>query len=201
MNPLSEEKKISDSLQKRILRATFYFFLSSGILAIGYAGYVFADSRIYEATEIRKLEQAIPLTNPHPPAQGETLGQILVPRLSINAIVIQGDSAANLRHGVAHLSNSPLPGESGNVALAGHRDTFFRPLRDIRIGDRVIFKTTSRSFEYIVESTQVVSPTDLSVLDASSGHQLTLLTCFPFYYVGPAPKRFVVHARELDSIP
>ncbi len=200
MNQRFLPKKTAPPSLTQFLRAASYFFLALGILALGYAGFVFADSHIYEAVELRQLEQAIPPTNPHPLAQGETLGQILVPRLSIDAIVIQGDSTANLRHGVAHLSNSPLPGESGNVALAGHRDTFFRPLRAVRLGDKIIFKTPARSFEYIVESIQVVAPTDLRVLDATFGHELTLLTCYPFYYVGPAPKRFVVRARELDTV-
>ena len=116
-------------------------------------------------------------------------------------MVVQGDSPANLRRAVAHLSKSALPGEWGNVALAGHRDTFFRPLRDIRLGDEIRFTTSVRSFEYVVESIEVVAPTDIRVLESSTGHDLTLLTCFPFYYVGPAPKRFVVRAREVNGMP
>jgi LPXTG-site transpeptidase (sortase) family protein len=90
-----------------------------------------------------------------------------------------------------------LPGEWGNVALAGHRDTFFRPLRDIRVGDAIRFKTRERTFEYRVESIEVVAPTAIQVLETSTGHDLTLLTCYPIYYVGPAPKRLVVRAREV----
>jgi sortase A len=116
-------------------------------------------------------------------------------------MVVQGDSPANLRRAVGHLSKSALPGEWGNVALAGHRDTFFRPLRDIRLGDEIRFTTSLRSFEYVVESIEVVAPTDIRVLESSTGHDLTLLTCFPFYYVGPAPKRFVVRAREVNGMP
>ncbi|MGC2828345.1 MAG: class D sortase, partial [Candidatus Acidiferrum sp.] len=127
------------------------------------------------------------------------LGELQVPRLGLNAIVVQGDSTADLRRAVGHLSSSALPGEWGNVALAGHRDTFFRPLRDIRLGDSITIKTRARSFEYVVESIEVVAPTDIRVLEPSTGHDLTLLTCFPFHYVGPAPKRFVVRARQLDG--
>ncbi len=163
---------------------------------------MFADSRAYQAAELRKLEQpAALLREPHLLAEGDTLGEILVPRLGLDVVVIQGDSTKNLRRGVAHLANSPLPGEAGNIALAGHRDTFFRPLRAVQLGDKIIFKTPERSFEYVVESFQVVSPTDLHVLDSTPAHELTLLTCFPFYYVGPAPKRFVVRARESDPAP
>jgi sortase A len=94
-----------------------------------------------------------------------------------------------------------LPGEWGNVALAAHRDTFFRPLRDIQAGDQIRFKTPERSFEYVVESIEVVAPRDIRVLEPSSGHELTFITCFPFHYLGPAPKRFVVRAQEVDSTP
>jgi len=190
------------SRRRRILWAACYFFFLLGIFAIGYAGYVFADSRAYQSAELRKLEQPAPLLQePHLLAEGDTLGEILVPRLNLDVVVVQGDSPKNLRRAVAHLPNSPLPGELGNVALAGHRDTFFRPLRNILVGDKIIFKTRARSFEYIVETFHVVDPTDLHVLDSTPAHELTLLTCFPFYYVGPAPKRFVVRARESEPAP
>jgi sortase A len=94
-----------------------------------------------------------------------------------------------------------LPGEWGNVALAGHRDTFFRPLRDIQLGDEIRFRTSEHSFDYLVESIEVVAPNDTQVLEPSTGHDLTFITCFPFYYVGHAPKRFVVRAREVDRTP
>jgi sortase A len=183
-----------------ILRGAYYFFLASGILAMGYAGFVFADSHAYQALETKKFKQAGLLSEPHILVEGEAIGEIQVPRLGLKAIVVQGDSPANLKRAVGHLSKSALPGEWGNVALAGHRDTFFRTLRDIRLGDEIKFKTRERSFEYLVESIEVVAPTDIRVLESSTGHDLTLLTCFPFHYVGPAPNRFVVRAREVDRM-
>jgi len=180
-----------------ILRAAFYFFLVFGVVAVGYAGFVFADSHAYQTLELKKFEQPGPLPEPRVLAEGDVVGEIQVPRLGLYAIVLQGDSPANLRRAVAHLSNSALPGEWGNVALAGHRDTFFRPLRDIRLGDEIRFKTRVGTFEYLVESIDVVAPSDTQVVEPSGGHELTLLTCFPFHYVGPAPRRFVVHAREV----
>jgi sortase A len=183
-----------------ILRGAYYFFLASGILAMGYASFVFADSHAYQALETKKFKQAGLLSEPHILVEGEVIGEIQVPRLGLKAIVVQGDSPANLKRAVGHLSKSALPGEWGNVALAGHRDTFFRTLRDIRLGDEIKFKTRERSFEYLVESIEVVAPTDIRVLESSTGHDLTLLTCFPFHYVGPAPNRFVVRAREVDRM-
>jgi sortase A len=200
MNPLSQLTRAISSPQTYILRGACYFFLAFGVLALGYAGFVFADSHAYQTLEIKKFNQAGRLSEPHILVEGEVIGEIQVPRLAINAIVVQGDSTAILRQAVGHLSKSALPGEWGNVALAGHRDTFFRPLRDIRLGDEIRFKTRERSFEYRVESIEVVAPTDIRVLESSTGHDLTLLTCFPFHYVGPAPKRLVVLAREVEGI-
>jgi sortase A len=184
-------------IRTHILRGACYFFLSLGVLALGYAGFVFADSHVYQALEMKKFKQAGLLSEPHILVEGETIGEIQVPRLGLNAMVVQGDSPANLRRAVGHISKSALPGEWGNVAVAGHRDTFFRPLRGIRVGDEIDFATPERSFEYVVESIQVVAPDDVQVLEPSTGHDLTFVTCFPFYFVGPAPKRFVVRAREV----
>jgi sortase A len=201
MNPLSQPTRAASSTRTRILRGACYFFLAFGTLALGYAGFVMADSRAYQALEMRKFRQPGRLSESHILGEGDVIGEIQVPRLGLNAIVVQGDSPANLRQAVGHLSKSALPGEWGNVALAGHRDTFFRPLHDIHLGDEIVLKTHERSFVYRVESIEVVAPTDIRVLESSTGHDLTLLTCFPFYYVGPAPKRFIVRAREVDKMP
>jgi sortase A len=83
--------------------------------------------------------------------------------------------------------------------LAGHRDTFFRPLKDVHAGDAITLKTRDGDFEYRVESTAVVPPSDVRVLQPTGGHTLTLITCFPFYYLGSAPDRFIVRARETDG--
>ena len=105
---------------------------------------------------------------------------IEVPRLGLKAIVVQGDSAKLLRRAVGHLSETALPGEAGNVALAGHRDGLFRPLRDVRPGDSITLRTPAREFQYQVEWTAVVPPTVVRVLQPTSQQTLTLFTCFPF---------------------
>ena len=201
MNSFSNATKVASSAKRNILRGACYFFLAFGILSLGYVGFVFADSHRYQALEIKKFEQPGRLSEPHLLVEGEVVGEIQVPRLGLSAIVVQGDSPASLRHAVGHLENSALPGEHGNVVLAGHRDTLFRPLRDIRVGDQIRFKTVRQHFKYAVYSIEVVAPTDLHVLKATSDHDLTFITCFPFYYVGPAPKRFIVRARQADEMP
>jgi sortase A len=198
MNPLLRPTRGVSSTRTYILRGACYFFLAFGVLALGYAGFVSADSHAYQALEMKKFKQVGLVSEPHILVEGDVIGEIQVPRLGLNAIVVQGDSPANLRRAVGHISNSALPGEWGNVALAGHRDTFFRPLHDIRLGDEIRFKTPERSFEYLVESIEVVAPNDIQVLEPSTGHDLTFITCFPFHFVGAAPKRFIVRARGID---
>jgi sortase A len=201
MNSFWNITKAVLSAQRNILRGACSFFLTFGILSLVYAAFVFADSHRYQSLEMKKFEQAGRLVEPHLLVEGEVIGEIQVPRLGLSAIVVQGDSPASLRHAVGHMPKSALPGEWGNVALAGHRDTFFRPLRDIQVGDEIRFKTVEHSFDYVVESVEVVAPTNIQVLEATSGHELTFVTCFPFYYVGPAPKRFIVRARQVDAMP
>ena len=111
-------------------------------------------------------------------------------------MVVQGDSAAILRLAVGHLADTALPGESGNVVLAGHRDTFFRPLKRVQVGDVITLKTRGGAFTYRVESTSVVPPTDVQVIRPTGRRTLTLITCFPFAYIGSAPNRFIVRAHR-----
>jgi sortase A len=182
------------------LRIACYSLLTLGLLALGYSGFVFADTHLYQSLMMKKFIHASLLSEAHIPLEGEVIGEILVPRLRLKAIVVQGDSAASLRRAVGHISRSPLPGAWGNVILAGHRDTFFRPLRNIRLGDEIQFTTAEHSLQYVVESIEIVAPNDIEVLEPSTGRDLTLVTCFPFYFVGPAPKRFIVRAREVDGM-
>jgi sortase A len=129
---------------------------------------------------------------------GSLIGRVEIARVGVSAIVREGDDAATLRHAVGHIPDTALPGESGNAGLAGHRDTFFRGLKNIRTGDRITMTTTNGVLEYTVRHTSVVDPDDVSVLNPTSRPTLTLVTCYPFYYVGAAPRRFIVHAELLN---
>jgi sortase A len=180
------------------LRRASYFFLLVGVVAASYAGYIIADAEVYQAVELRNFNHHAPLTEPHLLTIGEVVGQIEIPSMALKAVIVHGDSPELLRRGVGHLPETVMPGEWGNVALAGHRDTFFRPLRHIRAGDVITLRTFSGgTFQYQVESTSIVSPSDIEVLRPSNRRELTLVTCFPFDYVGLAPNRFVVRAFEV----
>jgi len=114
-------------------------------------------------------------------------------------MIMEGTDGRTLRRAVGHIRGTPLPGEQGNVAIAGHRDTFFRPLRNILQDDEITLTTLNGSYRYLVDSTQVVPPEDTQVLDNSDDTTLTLVTCYPFYFVGPAPKRFIVRAHKIPG--
>jgi sortase A len=186
-----------------LLRSAFWLFLTLGIAALGYAGYVFGDAHIYQAHERQsfensRLKDAVLREVPHPVVDGGVIGEMEVSRLGLKVIVVQGDSPHILRRAVGHIRETSLPGGAGNVVLTGHRDTFFRPLRNIQPGDAITFKTLDAEFRYQVESTAVVPPDDVAVLRPSGRRTLTLITCFPFYYVGAAPNRFIVLARQVE---
>ena len=177
-------------------------FLAAGLLALGYAAYVVADAKAYQAIEQRRFERLRHHAVPAPGlVEGGSMGEIRIPRLGLTAIVVEGDSAAILRRAVGHVAGTALPGEWGNVVLAGHRDTFFRPLKSIRAGDAITLSTRDGDFDYFVESTSIVPPTDVQVMEPAGGRTLTLITCFPFSYLGSAPDRFIVRARETEGPP
>ena len=131
-----------------------------------------------------------------------SLGRIEIPRLRISAMIAEGTGAEALRRAVGHVASSAHPGSPGNVALAGHRDTFFRGLGGIHEGDLVRIVTAESTYAYRVEWTAIVDPGSIEVLDSTAAPSLTLVTCYPFHWVGPAPRRFVVRAASTaDSVP
>jgi sortase A len=134
-----------------------------------------------------------------PLAPGSAIGLLSAPRVDLSAVVLQGSDAQTLRRGPGHLENTALPGGAGNVVIAGHRDSFFWPLRNIQLGDDIFLDTRERRFHYRVQSVRVVTPRDLSVLAATPDAVLTLITCYPFWVFGNAPERFVVRAVAVDD--
>jgi sortase A len=126
------------------------------------------------------------------------IGRLEIPRLRLSAVVIEGIGRTTLRRGVGHIPGTALPGEAGNVGLSAHRDTFFRPLKDLKIKDEIQFSTLKGDFRYEVVSLRVVAPSDVGVLAQSHENVLTLVTCHPFFYIGAAPKRFIVRARQVS---
>jgi len=185
--------------------------LVTGILALGYSGFVVLDSKLYQDIQDRRFQQQLqsirpPIASagdvanlPVAPVPGQALGRIEITRIGLTAMIMEGTDGRTLRRAVGHVRGTPMPGNQGNVAIAGHRDTFFRPLRNVLHDDEITLTTLDGSYRYLVDSTRVVSPEDTQVLDNSGDTILTLVTCYPFYFVGPAPKRFIVRAHRIPG--
>ena len=187
-----------------------WILIAIGVGALSYVAWVAGETILFQKKEIQKLEtanvtkQIKPSRSPSihiAPQPGSVLGRLQIRQLGLEAVVVEGDSHAILRHAVGHIPTTPLPGQFGNVALAGHRDTFFRSLRLIRPHDIITFSAQDQELEYEVESTRVVPPTDIGVLARSTRNQLTLVTCYPFNYIGAAPDRFVVVGKQIAQGP
>ena len=189
-----------------ILRWTQRLLLALAASMLGYCAYVLVDTWAFQKAERHQLERLMPAAMPiasalpdrSPPTTARGLiGRIDIPRLGLSAIVIEGTSRTTLRHAVGHISGTALPGQSGNVGISGHRDTFFRPLRNIRRNDIIAVTTPLGEYRYRVVSTRIVNPHDIEVLDPGDNEVLTLVTCYPFYFVGAAPDRFIVRAERI----
>ncbi|HZP63426.1 MAG TPA: class D sortase [Terriglobales bacterium] len=182
-------------------------FFIVGILALGYVGLTLVEARLYQVSAKRSLEnqiqvqQSLTVIRSVPAVksaikEGDVLGGIDIPRLGFSVVILQGTKSRMLRLGAGHIEGTPLPGEVGNSGIAGHRDTFFRSLKDIRPNDEIQLQTANGLSRYEVDWVKRVAPDDVTVLSASTESVLTLVTCYPFYFVGPAPQRFIVRAHK-----
>jgi len=175
------------------------FLLAAGFVILGYCGADLINSHLQQIKGNRELDRLLlnqRTVSKETIPERSLVGRVEIPDLGLSAVVFEGTSDSVLDRGVGHLDESALPGQAGNVVLAAHRDTFFRSLRNIHKGDVVRVTTLSGVRTYTVDSTEVVAPTQTSVMDPTPTPALTLITCYPFYYVGNAPKRFIVHARD-----
>lgn len=183
---------------------------AAGFVILGYCGAWWLNSRLQQISGNRELDRILSqrptrgakqTTPQRTIPEGGLVGRVEIPRLHLSAVVFQGTNNNVLDRGVGHLDGSALPGQPGNVVLAAHRDTFFRSLRDIRRGDSISVTTPDGARTYSVDSTEIVDPNQTSVMNPTPNPTLTLITCYPFYFVGHAPKRFIVRARDTAHEP
>jgi LPXTG-site transpeptidase (sortase) family protein len=223
-----KRQPIFSTKTRSFLRWSGYFFAVVGVIALGYVCFVLAYTKLYQVYLSRRFEQALQNARPSggsveglpstplPAATAEAnraraeslgidglagspLGRIEISSIGLVAMVMEGTDGKTLRGAVGHIHGTALPGQPGNVAIAGHRDTFFRGLRNIHKGDEITLTTLDGSYRYRVDFTEVVEPTATEVLKGSTDPILTLVTCYPFYFVGPAPKRFIVRAHRISG--
>ena len=129
----------------------------------------------------------------------EPLAVLHIPRIRLDVPVLKGTSDATLDRGVGHIEGTPMPGAGGNSGLAGHRDGFFRGLKDVNVGDAIELQTLRETQTYRIERAWIVTPDDVSVLDPTPAQSITLVTCYPFYFVGSAPQRYIIRAVRDDA--
>ena len=200
-----------------VLRWSERLLIVFGVVCVAYCLYAYVEARLYQAFEDRELDEvlnsrtiaepasaiAAPRNTPERavPANGSVVGRIEIPRLGVSAVIRAGSDARTLRLAVGYIPGTALPGDAGNFGLAGHRDTFFRKLRDINPDDEIRVVTKDGTFHYYVERTTIVRPQDVWVLNPTNYPALTLVTCYPFNYIGSAPKRFIVRAALSPTQP
>lgn len=178
----------------------------SGALALGWVALEVTSTAIYQRQTKAALENLrhVPAAEPRPAPRtvsvGEPIGTLEIARLGLTGVVVEGDSDEVLDRAIGHLPDTPLPWHEGNSAIAAHRDTLFRPLRGVRLGDILRLKTPHGDFDYLVRETLIVKPEDVWVLDPTPTTMLTLITCFPFAYIGNAPDRFIVRAERIRTV-
>ena len=172
---LTTEGEMLPTRSPWLLRWSQRLLIITGTLAIGYVGFTLLDARLYQVSAKRSLESQIRQEKEHHESQpkpavktGDVLGRVDIPRLGISVAVLQGTSSRTLRLGAGHIEGTPLPGATGNSGIAGHRDTFFRELKDIRKNDEIQLQTATGIFHYEVDWVKVVDPDDINVLEPSA---------------------------------
>jgi sortase A len=189
-------------IDKRPLRLIFKWtqrgLFSLAAITLAYSAVVVADTWLFQRNQQRQLAATTPSELEPAAVHDGLIGSIEIARLGLAVIVMEGDDTETLRRAAGHIPTTALPGHLGNVGIAAHRDTLFRPLRHVRRNDVVIFKTPAGEYRYRVVSTKIVKPTDVWVLTPDKENEiLTLITCYPFYFVGSAPGRFIVRAERI----
>jgi sortase A len=199
-------------------RETALWWIERGLIAVGvalaiYCAAILAEARFHQTAPLPQppltvTQTVLPGDSGDPkaavapaPAAGTMLGRLEAPSVKLSTAVLEGSDDATLSRGSGHIEDTPFPGQPGNVGIAGHRDTTFRALRNIHLGDALEFKTADRVYRYRISKTMIVGPDDVYVLDPTEKPALTLVTCYPFEFVGHAPRRFIVRADLVGEEP
>ena len=186
--------------------------LRSAEIALWSVGLLCASALVFDRMEAATAQKtavavvsapaAIPSSNTerNVPIQEKdgVLGRLEIPALHLSTAIVDDSDTRSLLRGAGHIRGTALPGGLGNFVVAAHRDTFFRPLSGIKPGMRIRVITPDDTYVYVVDATQIVNPQDVDVLDMGDVPQMTLITCYPFHYIGAAPQRFTVRAHLLS---
>jgi sortase A len=187
--------------RKTSTRILSWLLLASGLLLLAAGSREFLVSHFSQANEAENwtAESEHRVIQPRREYRpGELVARFEIPRLNTELFVVSGTGKAELRRGPGTLEGTALPGDRGNAVIAGHRDTHFRVLKDVKKGDRILIERDGEEFTYVVSNMKIVKPSETQVLRPTETSKLTLVTCYPFYYMGPAPKRYIVQADLVE---
>ena len=194
--------------QHRSRRIAQLLLSSTGLLALLYCGWAGLQmhasqkaAAIIDGPASQDAQQQIVPGNGPADNPAAVIGRIEIPQIALSVPLMASISKDGLLRGAVHVPGTALPGGLGTIGIAGHRDTFFRPLRRIRPGMQIKVIGAAGAYRYRVDSTEIVDPEEVKVLDIASRPMLTLITCYPFNYIGAAPRRFIVHAHLLSVAP
>ena len=186
-------------------RIISFALLLIGLTLLGYVGSQYWDmyhsQRQLEAQWEHQQLSTMPAAG-QPRAAVTTmdlLTRVSIPRIKLDAIVVEGASRKQLSIGPGHMVQTAMPGEPGNAVITGHRDTFFRHIYELQKGDEIVVRRNGQTYKYQVTGKKIVKPEDVSVLKQTKDAQLTLITCYPTYYIGPAPERLVVFSKLVED--
>ena len=189
-------------LKKKVLSL---ILIVAGVGLLGYVGgeywWMYHRQKTLEAawTQQAAALAAADQATPVKISPEQMLTRLRVNKIGIDAIVVEGASRKDLSEGPGHMKQTAEPGEAGNAVITGHRDTFFRHIHELSKGDQIQVQRNGKNFIYEVTGRRIVIPEDISVIKPTNDPQLTLITCYPTYYIGPAPKRLVVFSKLIES--
>lgn len=180
----------------------------AGLLTLAYVGSeyfgMYREQKSLAAQWVQQENDRVRLASEHTNQQERLQDGIIrlqIPKIDLDAYVLEGSGHKQLKLGVGRVTTSAIPGENGNAVVTAHRDTFFRHIVELKKGDEIIVRRNGERLVFQMTSNKIVQPTDLSVLKQTEDPQLTLITCYPTYYIGPAPERLVVFSKLVSRGP
>lgn len=182
----------------------------AGVCLLAYVSWSYGSMYMEQRELAREWQRQQQRDTVHPVADNTSvpttqaddgLTRLTVPKIGLDAIVVEGTNYHDLKLGPGHLTDTPAPGNDGNAVISGHRDTFFRHLHELDKGDEVLVQRDGKTYRYQVTGKKIVDPNDTWVAEPTKDAELTLITCYPTYYIGPAPNRLVVFTKLVGQQP
>lgn len=188
-----------------------FFLIIIGLILLGVGVWQYAHTKVKSTAALQQAKEIISQKQPvaadkkkiatsTPPAIGDTVGILKIPTIKAELAIVEGTDPDDLEKGVGHYKGSYFPGDKGQIVLSGHRDTVFRKLGELKIGNQLKIQMPYGNYTYEIVRTKIVKANDKSIITLQKQQEeLILTTCYPFHYVGNAPKRYIIYAKIINS--